>query len=536
MEYRIFGPPGTGKTTRLGKEIERAAEQYGEENVLVASFSRTAASEIAQRGLGGGQMKLGTLHSLALKCIGSMPVIPERKSQALVDEWNTTYPTMKISTAKTFDPDDPWASDEGSCGNDLLEQLNRCRAQMMPAELYDPRVRKFGERWADFKRQTFSIDFTDMIEIALRDTDEAPGGVAAGFFDEAQDFSALEMALARKWGAQMDYYVLSGDDDQAIYQFRGATPEAFLSKDIEHKSTVLGQSWRVPQSVHKVAESWIRRIDKRQPKTYKPMEKAGAVRALDATYKYCDLLVDDIVEQTERGRTCMVLAACSYMLEPLISALREQGIPYHNPYRLKQHSWNPLSQGGEDKLSAGDRVTAYSVPRFNNRFWTPDELKAWVSCIRADGVVLRGKKKVVAGLSGDREMALEELFDYLDPSFLELLIEGDYSYEEIKKRLLAGKRTVEYALTVAEKQGIKALSSEPKIILGTIHSVKGGEADVVYLFPDISLAMDREAVDSSDAADAQTRIFYVGMTRAKEELVICQPVRPRLSMPLEDYV
>jgi DNA helicase-2/ATP-dependent DNA helicase PcrA len=527
---------GTGKTTRLGIEIEKAAEQYGEENVLVASFSRTAAQEIAQRGLSSGQMKLGTLHSLALKCIGSMPVIPERKSQALVDEWNTTYPTMKISTAKTFDPDDPWASDDGSRGNDLLEQLNRYRAQMMPAELYDPQVKRFADRWSDFKRHTFSIDFTDMIEIALNDTTEAPGGARAGFFDEAQDFSALEMALARKWGAQMDYYVLSGDDDQAIYQFRGATPEAFLSDSIPHKSTVLGQSWRVPQAVHSVAERWIRRIDKRQPKTYKPMEKAGTVRAVDATYKYCDTLIDDMLSQVERGRTCMILTACSYMLEPLISALREQGVPYHNPYRLKQYSWNPLSQGGDDKLSAGDRVIAYGVPKYNNRFWTPSELKAWVSCIKADGALLRGKKKAIEGLSGDREMALEELFDYLDPAFLETLVEGNYPYSEIKKRLMAGKHTLEYALTVAEKQGASALKSEPRIILGTIHSVKGGEADVVYLFPDISMAMDREAVDNPDAEDAQTRIFYVGMTRAKEELVICQPVRPRLSMPLEDYV
>ena len=64
---------------------------------------------------------------------------------------------------------------------------------------------------------------------------------------------------------------------------------------------------------------------------------------------------------------------------------------------------------------------------------------------------------------------------------------------------------------------------EASVVVGTIHSVKGGEADDVIIFPDISLAGQREVEASSDGRDAAIRQFYVGMTRARERLIICNP-------------
>ena len=49
-EFRIFGPPGTGKTTNVSRQIRRAVERFGRESVLVTSFSRTAAAELAEIG------------------------------------------------------------------------------------------------------------------------------------------------------------------------------------------------------------------------------------------------------------------------------------------------------------------------------------------------------------------------------------------------------------------------------------------------------------------------------------------------------
>jgi superfamily I DNA/RNA helicase len=62
---------------------------------------------------------------------------------------------------------------------------------------------------------------------------------------------------------------------------------------------------------------------------------------------------------------------------------------------------------------------------------------------------------------------------------------------------------------------------DPKIIVGTIHSLKGSEADVVYLLPDISPSGAEDYYSGDAGALATHRLFYVGMTRARERLVLC---------------
>ena len=70
---------------------------------------------------------------------------------------------------------------------------------------------------------------------------------------------------------------MAGDDDQTIYSFTGATPEAFLDPDIpdDHK-IILKQSFRVPRAVHGLAENLIKTVTRRQAKEYLPRDAAGA--------------------------------------------------------------------------------------------------------------------------------------------------------------------------------------------------------------------------------------------------------------------
>ena len=74
----------------------------------------------------------------------------------------------------------------------------------------------------------------------------------------------------------------------------------------------------------------------------------------------------------------------------------------------------------------------------------------------------------------------------------------------------------------SSRRGPQALLETPKVVVGTVHSVKGGQADVVYLFPDLSQAGDAQYARGGVASDSVIRQFYVGVTRAREKLYICQ--------------
>ena len=69
-EYRIFGPPGTGKTTNITRQIRRAVERFGKDSVLVTSFSRAAAAELAGQDLPVSSDRVGTLHSHCWHALG----------------------------------------------------------------------------------------------------------------------------------------------------------------------------------------------------------------------------------------------------------------------------------------------------------------------------------------------------------------------------------------------------------------------------------------------------------------------------------
>lgn len=78
-----------------------------------------------------------------------------------------------------------------------------------------------------------------------------------------------------------------------------------------------------------------------------------------------------------------------------------------------------------------------------------------------------------------------------------------------------------FAAEIVERRGVQAILDPPQVMVGTIHSVKGGQADVVYLFPDLSQAGDTGYQTAGGGRDSVTRLFYVGVTRARETLYIC---------------
>lgn len=539
-EVRIFGPPGTGKTTFLSGSIRNTALLRGGANVLVASFTVTAAAELRGRDLPLPKSQIGTLHSLAYRELDRPPVADE-----IMDDWNTHHPSLTRTASRKANVDDgaPLEAGMGGAtdGDALAAKYDALRNRMLPRDEWPTDVRGFADKWEDFKRANGVVDFTDMIEMALHDAPRAPGRPDVGFFDEAQDFTPLELALIRKWGEGMERIILAGDDDQAIYGFKGADSEAFLNPPIpDHDKIVLSQSWRVPASVHAAAEHWITQLGHREPKRYNPRAEPGLVRQIAENFMQPHMMVDQIERSLDTTdvdgegnpipATVMVLATCAYMLDPIKHELRKRGVPFHNPYRRTRGDWNPMKPAAAGQVSSRERLLAYLLLDERedvgmgdlSRPWTGEDVRRWAHVVKKQGIFRRGAPALIDALP-DRELDFDEIAGlFVDETELEQAVTPDLGW--LERNLLAASRApMAFPIEVARKRGARALVDEPRVVLGTIHSVKGGQASVVYVIPDLSSRGSNEWRQIGAPQDGVRRQMYVAMTRARRELALLNP-------------
>ena len=503
----LFGPPGSGKTTTLSKWATQAASKYGGENVMICSLTKTAATEIRSRSTDVPAHNVGTLHAHAYRSIESDDLKVMGDKQA--EEFNTEMPTnyhIPINRGANEDP-------INGMGSSSLAKADLLRSKCVPVGDWHPVLQGFWNAYSEFKDRNNLLDFTDMIEYALDHVD-CPVGYL--ILDEAQDCSALEFKLLEKWADQCKGVVIAGDDDQAAYEWRGASVDAFLGFSEDHR--VLPRSYRLPKRVKEYADKWIHQISNRKEKEYEPRDGIGHVAELDSNQP------EDIVEHALRQPgTSMILTTCGYMTLPYVGCLKENADSFCNPYRVSgdfASSWNPMAAGSRGTVTAADSVRAFLSPP-----WTFGAAHSWVREMSSD-FLTHGTKSTLKRMK-DEECYVppDRLLMWLGETGLQKAMAGDLSWWLSTVRDKKRRPLLTYRVRVAMKHGLEGLSPTPDLILGTIHSVKGGQADNVYLVPDLSLA-GREAFAVNE--DPIIRQMYIGMTRAKEKLFLVRPKRRSL--------
>lgn len=530
-EFRLHGPPGTGKTRALSQVwVPKAAERFGGRAVVICSLTKTAAKEIASRDLPIPPENVGTLHAMCYRALGR-PEIAETH----LAEWNEAEPGLALGGVQISADDADMRRDRASKGDLLAARAQVLRHNRMPQIKWPEDVLIFQRRWDDWCLQNDYIDFTGMIEHALEEIAVAPGDPAVFVVDEAQDCSVLELDLVRAWGRNAEYTVLAGDGDQAIYGWRGASARAFLGTDIpEENNYKLTLSYRVPRAVHKVADRWIQTASYRYAVDYEPRDFEGEVSRCRGSSRAIEPVYESVLKDLAEGKSVMVLGSCGYMLRSLQAILRREGVLFHNPFRPTHGGWNPL-RGGVGRLIAFLRPDAKLFPDMPRRMWTWEEAAAWTDVLRAKDALRPSGKAYIKTMGddgrtmrntisdGDGRAVFGEHWDTLRHAFEG----GGDPLKWYRDRLLASKAgMMDYALAIAEKHGRSALLKEPRLVIGTMHSVKGGQADVVYLFPDLSPSGMREWAGGGESRDSLIRTFYVGMTRSREKLVLCNPWSP----------
>lgn len=504
VEHVVVGPPGTGKTTWISRQVERAAEKYGPDRALVLSLTRAAAREAAGK-TALPRAQCGTLHSICYHALGQ----PKMVDSAAVKAWNEEHPEWEISGAEREERDQPAAE---TFGDHLLTKLEIHRHRRTPV---GDALAPFAAAWQDHKEQASLVDFTDMIEQALTGVPRAPGEPRVLMVDEFQDFSSLELELVRGWARHLDHFALVGDPNQSIYHWRHSAREAAeLTPTI-----VLGQSYRVPRSVQAAAVALGRRSDTYLDAEYAPREEEGECSVLGAGWKEAET----ILELAERlSGTVMLIASCAYMLAPATAVMRRRGMPYRG-----SAAWSPLARGDARRKTAVDRLEAWLAcagalaAEGDGALPAPEQIELLARTLKRSGARPLSQEDVDWMADGaTRAQMARALRAVFTEEACGAMARGDLAWL-LENSLAAPRRAMEYPVAVLRRLGPAGLREEPRVIVGTIHSVKGGEADHVILAPDLSVEGAKSYRRPGwEHRDGVLRTFYVGMTRAKQSLRI----------------
>jgi len=546
---------------------------YEPEGVGLVSLTKAARSEARKRKVAVPSKNIGTLHSFCFKLLGGPKIADIPQNLKLWNEWVTKRGYSKFQLTDdtmTTNSDDLMTRPKGSTGNKLYSRVQILRAKRTSSSFWSPPYKRWYTLWCQWKKENDFLDFADLIELCLENQIMPPSDLRILVLDECQDFSAVEWALCRMWATKLDTMIAAGDPDQCLYQWRGSDPKSFASHHIPPENVrILKQSWRIPRAVHEYATTFLLpRIQDREQVEYLPREEEGELRHLHmGSWKHPESAIQHALRYYEADKTVMFLASCSYVLSPLIQCLKKLGLPFHNPWRKKRADWNPLASR-RGASSASDRLLAFLTPfeeseagtsndedflepftvdssgfdwakgefvdlvspkerpEGKRNTWTYNELRSWIELIRTEGVLQHGAKARIEKSRGNDEVQPETLMNWFITSELEQAIMPETRMGWLTNHLLASRtKTLAYSLKVISRRGVKALRETPRIIVGTVHSVKGAEAQCVYVFPDLSpSAWQQWFVGKRSEKDEIIRVFYVAATRARESLIICPPV------------
>lgn len=488
----ILGPPGTGKTTTLlGIVEEELAAGTPPERIGYFSFTKKAAQEAMERACDRFSLDkdrfryFRTLHSLCFQSLGlSNSDVFEGKKVSEFGDWIgmevSQHRSMSDTTLVGFTP-----------GDRALFMENLARVKCVPLrQLYDGYdddlswlvVEKVQQGLLAYKKAHQLIDYTDMLEMFARS--EWSPDLDVLLVDESQDLSILQWRVVEKLAQGCRRVVIAGDDDQAIYRWAGAAVEHFV--DLPGSVRVLDKSWRVPPAIQQVSSSIIRRVKHRRPKEWAPVDREGRVQRISSTHE-----VD-----FHQDKSLLVLSRNTFLLKGLEGMLKKAGVIYEingnpsikNSIMNAVRLWETLRRGEE--ITADDARTVYQMMSSGSR-------------------IRRGYKQL-PGLSPDHPVSLDWLRAHGG-------LETDVIWHEALDRIPMQDRL--YLLRSLQR-GEKT-TQRPRVRLSTIHGSKGGEADHVVLMTDMANRTHREM---RQEPEDEARVWYVGVTRARERLSIVSPM------------
>ena len=575
----VLAPPGSGKTLIVTERTRYLIEESGvrPDQILVITFTRYAAREMKERfeRLTAGKnypVTFGTFHSIfygILKCaygIGANNLMSEKESSVLLQE---VLDQTDIEST-------PEVEDEEELVRELLREVGMVKNGLCHLKDFHSKYLtqdEFAEVFRSYehqKKELKKFDFDDMLVqcyALFRKKPEILQGWQKRFqyilIDEFQDINRVQYEVIRMLAAPRYNLFVVGDDDQSIYGFRGAKPELMLYMKQEFPSlrTIsLTVNYRSTKFITGAAARVILHNDTRFYKRVQSFRGRGQnvhVQEVLDEQEEAQYVTEEIQKKLDQGikpGEIAVLFRAAVQARMISEILSEHRIPFEmrdyvtNFYRhfivKDMMAYLQLAAGKRDRslfLTICNRPLRYLARNsMENRQVNFEDLrkfycdKDWMLDIidqfDVDVRMMKNmapyaaiqyiRKKIgyddfLKEYAEKHQISWKQLMDVM--AELEERSKNFKSYDEWEIHI--AKYTQELEEQQAKARKIKG-ERENKVQLMTIHSAKGLEFEDVFVIHANEGEIPHQKAEKKDEIEEERRLFYVALTRAKNNLCI----------------
>ncbi len=574
----VLAGPGSGKTTVVTHRVKNLIEKYSvmPSKILVITFTKAAATEMSDRFeamnvLDSKRVTFGTFHALFFRIIRQYCGYKIESIISEDEKWNFLRNIIRESEIET-DDEDQYISDffnEISLMKNELIEISKYTAKNMP----DDDFKYLYKYYESYKSRNEKIDFDDMLYMCYKILSENSDVLDMWrsrykyiLIDEFQDINKAQYECIKLLASPLNNIFAVGDDDQSIYSFRGARPDFML--DFENsfanaKKVVLNINYRSTNSIINLSQRVIKHNKDRYEKKIEGTDRKGKIAILlksENTSKEAELISQKIQRLNDNGLPLSEIA--------VIYRTNMQGGIFARcfndrkiPYNLKDSILNVYEhfiakdiisymQFSKDITRNSDFIRIVNKPK---RYISKDTIN---EAQRLTGPLIKTIYQLPT-LKTYQEKRIDELLTHVyqirkrKPFEAVKYIRNIVSYDEYledyaeyrKTNILALKEIADEILDAAKDKEtfeeffdyINELSEKIKedkknsgktlenaVTLSTMHSAKGLEFDTVFIPTVIEDVVPHEKSKTKEEIEEERRLFYVGVTRAKNRLYISE--------------
>lgn len=597
----LLAVPGSGKTTvlvtRLGYMIY--CKNIPPESILTVTYTVAATKDMSERfAVRFGEdmakrLEFRTINGICARIIQYYGRrIGKTPFELVKDEKATTG--MLIRICQDHDMGYPTESDLKNVRTLITYiknmMLNEEELQKLEEES-DIRIAGIYREYCRQMREQKLMDYDDQMLYAYNMLRKDPGVLA--YFqnrypyicvDEAQDTSKIQHAIIALLAAGTGNLFMVGDEDQSIYGFRAAYPEALLSFEKKHpgaKVLLMEENFRSNAKIVEAADKFIQKNTLRHEKHMRAAREAGAdireisLKSRKAQYVYLMKAAQECTtgmagmsgSEEHRGRADASVTETAVLYRdnecaiPLIDLLERKNIPYRMrnadlsffTHRTVLDVQNIIRFAMDPKDTELFMQIYYRLKLFFNK---KDALRYAQISQEKDMEVLDAalkygnlekyqednirnlKRQMVRILNMPGDEAVNQILTYM--GYQDYLKKMGMNANKLETVKLIGSRVESPEKLLERLEELRTIIQEKvsdkdcPFILSTMHASKGLEYDTVYLLdvmdgilPEKVLTNPRTASkEELETYEEERRLFYVGVTRAKNQLNVFTMNKP----------